>query len=158
KKLFDLISTTGMDMRRSLGVGVVAPSDLPGIQASLPSNPEAARLYSEGLEKLRIFDFLEARDLLLKAAELDPKHAGTHSALTEAWRSLGYEAKAQDEAQRAWDLCSGLSPDDRLWVEGQLHETRHEWDQAATAYRTLLQKYPDGLEYGLRLATVQGNA
>ena len=158
KKLLDLISAAGADMRRSLGVGTVAPVDLPGIQASLPASPEAARLYSEGLDKLRIFDFLEAHDLLLKASELDSSHAGTHSALAEAWRSLGYEARAQDEAQKAWDLSSGLSPDSRLWFEGQLHETRHEWDQAANAYHTLLQKYPDGLEYGLRLATVQGNA
>ena len=161
KKLFDLVTLTGTDMRQRLGAGPVPVGSETGIQASLPSNPEAARWYAEGLEKLRIFDSLEARDLLLKAAELDPTHAATHAALASAWRNLGYDAKARDEAQKAVDLSGNLSRDDRLWVEGQAQEVRHEWEKATSTYRTLFEIYPDGLEYGLRLVSVQigaGNA
>ena len=155
KKLFDLVSLTGSDMRQRLGAGAVPTSYEASIQASLPNNPEAARWYAEGLSKLRVFDFLEARDLLLKAAELDPAHAATHAALASAWQNLGYDARAQEEAQKAVDLSANLSREDRLWVEGQAQEARHEWQKAASTYGALLQIYPDSLEYGLRLASVQ---
>ncbi len=158
KQLFELISVTGSDMRQRLGVGNVSSAEVAGIKAALPSDTEAARLYSRGLERLRVFECLEARDLLLKASELDPKHAATHTALADAWRGLGYDGKAQEEAQKALDLSANLSREDRLWIEGQLHEVRHEWEQAATAYRALLQTFPDGLEYGLHLAGVQVNS
>ncbi len=45
------------------------------VRASLPSNREAARLYSEGLARLRVFDALEARDLLQRAIAADPKYS-----------------------------------------------------------------------------------
>jgi serine/threonine protein kinase/tetratricopeptide (TPR) repeat protein len=158
KRLFDLVSLTGADMRQRLGAGAAPASAKTSIQASLPSDPEAARWYAEGLEKLRVFDFLEARDLLLRASELDPSHAATHAALASAWRNLGYDAKAQEEAQKAVDLSANLGREDRLWVEGQAQEARHEWQKAASTYGTLFQMYPDSLEYGLRLGSAQASA
>jgi eukaryotic-like serine/threonine-protein kinase len=61
----------------------------------LPANAEAARLYVEGLEKLRVFEALAARDLLQQAVVADPNHALAHSALSAAWSTLGYDAKAR---------------------------------------------------------------
>lgn len=71
--LFDLISQAGAQLRSKLGVGAVSLSDATQVRASLPSNPEAARLFAEGLAKLRIFDTLAARDLLLQAIAADPR-------------------------------------------------------------------------------------
>jgi serine/threonine protein kinase/tetratricopeptide (TPR) repeat protein/TolB-like protein len=154
KTLFDLVSLTGAAIRQKLGAGTAPASAESSIKASLPANPEAARLYSQGLEKLHGYDSLEARDLLLKAAELDPNHAGTHSALAEAWRNLGYDVNAQKEAQKAVDLSADLSKEDRLWYQGRSYEMLHQLDKAAGVYRTLFQSFPDGLEYGLRLGSV----
>ena len=93
--LFDMVSQAGSRLREKLGVEAVSPAEEVSIRASLPSNRDAARLYSEGLARLRVFDALEARDLLLRAIAADPKYSLAHSALAEAWSRLGYDKKAQ---------------------------------------------------------------
>ena len=121
----------------------------------MPSTNEAARLYAEGLSKLRLFEAREARSLLEKAATLDPKFALGHAALSEALTNLGYDALAREEAQKAFDLSASLSRDERLMIEGRLREATREWPKAVETYRTLWRFFPDNLEYGLRLAAAQ---
>src|SRR5580700_2049603 len=65
--LFDLVSQAGAQLREKLGVEAISPAEVVSVRASLPSNREAARLYSEGLARLRVFNALEARDLLQQA-------------------------------------------------------------------------------------------
>ena len=133
--LFDLISQAGAQLRSKLGVGAVSTSDATQVRASLPSNPEAARLYAEGLAKLRIFDTLAARDLLLQAIAADPKFPLAHSALADAWSALGYSQKASEEAAKASQLATDLSREDRLVVEGHSQEIAHDWEKAIDTYR-----------------------
>jgi len=153
--LLDLVSRTGTRLRSTLG-GVQGP--MPGAgedHASLPSTNEAARLYAEGLSRLRLLEFREARSLLEKAVSLDPKYALSHSALSETLANLGYDALARDEAQKAFDLASNLSRDERLRVEGRLREATREWAKAVEIHQTLWRFFPDNPDYGLRLASVQ---
>ena len=157
-KLFDLVSLTGAHLRERLGVGEVSPGEAKLVKASLPSSPEAARLYSEGLAKLRLFDALAARGLLEKAVLADPQHALAHSALAAAWSALGYDAKATEEAKKAFDLSANLPREDRLWVEGRYWETAKQPEKAAEIYKTLWIFSPDNLDYGLRLAEAQISA
>src|SRR6185295_4404900 len=103
-ELLDLVSRSGTEIRRKLGIGQVSDSDTSGVRASLPSNGGAARLYSEGLAQLQVLNALAARDLLQNAVQADPKHAPTHAALAEAWSALGYDSRAAAEAKRALDL------------------------------------------------------
>jgi len=152
--LLDLVSRTGGKLRNSLGVQVAAGTTATA-RASLPSNNEAARLYAEGLSKLRLFEALEARSLLAKAVELDPKYALSHAALAEALTNLGYDGLAKEQAQKAFDLSGNLSRDERLTIEGRLRETTREWPKAVEIYSTLWRFFPDNPEYGLRLAAVQ---
>ena len=154
-ELLDLVSRSGTEIRRKLGIGQVSDSDTSGVRASLPSNGEAARLYSEGLAQLQVLNALAARDLLQNAVQADPKHAPTHAALAEAWSALGYDSRAAAEAKRALDLSENLSREERLFVEGRYHEFSHEWPKAIEIYRTLTGFFPDNLEYGLRLAASQ---
>jgi len=158
EELIDLVSRTGADLRRKMGIAGVSAADESVVRAALPTNPEAARLYSEGLDKLRVFDALLARDLLTQSAKIEPKHALTHSALAAAWSALGYDAKSQAEAKQAFDLSSGLSREDRLSVEGRYREATHDWPKAVEIYRTLAGFFPDDLDYGLRLASAQVSA
>src|SRR6267143_4344147 len=81
--LLELVSRTGANLRQKLAIGEVTPEQSSGVRASLPTNPEAARLYVQGLEKLRIFEALAARDLLQQTVAADPKHALAHSALSD---------------------------------------------------------------------------
>jgi tetratricopeptide (TPR) repeat protein len=153
--LFDLVSRSGAQLRNRLGLGVVPPSEATGVRAALPSNTEAARLYSEGLAKLRVFDALAARDLLEKAVAADPKNAIIRSALAGAWSTLGYDRQAREEAKRSLDLAASLNREDRLLVEGRYREIATEWDKAVEIYSALFRSFPDNVEYGLRLAAAQ---
>ena len=154
-ELFDLVSRAGSQLREKLGVEEVSPVEAVSVRASLPANREAARLYSEGLARLRVFDALEARILLGQAIASDSKFALAHSALAEAWSRLGNDKKAQSEARQAYDLSADLSLEEKLLVEGRYRDIDHEYEQSINVYRTLFTLFPDNLDYGLNLADVQ---
>ena len=120
--------------------------------------PRPRRNYSEGLERLRAFDTLAARDLLRNAVTAAPGHALSHAALAAASSLLGYDSEAREEARKALDLSAGLGREERLSIEGRYFETTHAWDKAVQTYQTLRKEYPDNLEYGLRLAAAQTQA
>ena len=153
--LFDLVSQAGSQLREKLGVEEISPVEAVSIRASLPANRDAARLYSEGLARLRLFDALEARILLEQAIVSDSKFTLAHSALAEAWSRLGYDKKAQSEARQAYDLSADLSREEKLLVEGRYRDIDHEYEKAIDVYRTLFTLFPDNLDYGLSLADVQ---
>src|SRR5580704_12653858 len=153
--LFDMASQAGSRLREKLGVEAVSPVEAVSVRASSPSNREAARLYSEGLARLRVLDALEARDLLQQAVAADSKFSLAHSALAEAWSRLGYDKKAQQEARQAYDLSTNLSREERLVVEGRYRDIDHEYEKAIEIYRALFTLFPDNLDYGLKLAAVQ---
>ena len=157
-ELFDLVSRTGAELRRKLGVGDPTAAESDAVRASLPRDRDAARLYAEGLERLRLFDALGARALLEKAQAADPAHALTRSALASVWSMLGYDARAREEAKSAVDLAAALSRQERLSIEGTYFEAVREWDKAIEIYRGLFELFPDNLDYGLRLASAQESA
>ena len=154
-ELFALVSSVGARLRKELGVEAPSVAEAASVQASLPSNPEAARLYSEGLAKLRIFDALLARDLLREAVAAEPSFSPSHSALALAWSTLGYDGKAKEEAQRAVSLSGRLSREGQLVVDAVYREVTKDWIVASEKYRTLLALFPDNLDYGLHLFQAQ---
>lgn len=156
--LFDLVSQAGAQLRAKLGVAAVSTADAATVRASLPSNREAAQLYAEGLAKLRVFDTLAARDLLVQAIAADPQYPLAHSALADVWAALGYYQKAREEAAKASQLAASLSREDRLVVEGHSQEIAHDWEKASETYRALFKFFPDNIEYGLGLARVRSQA
>jgi serine/threonine protein kinase len=153
--LFDLVSQGGARLREKLGVEAVSPADAVSVRASLPDNPEAARLYADGLAKFRVFDSLAARDLLQEAVAADPKYPLSHAALASAWTALGYNAKAKAEATKAFQLSGKLRHEERLVVEGRYRSTTLDYAKAIEVYRTLYTLFPDDLDYGLSLAEAQ---
>jgi len=150
-----LVSRAGAELRDKLGIAALSPVQSAAVKASLPSNPEAARLYSEGLQRLRFFDALSAANLLKQAIALDPEHASTYSALAEAWNTLGYESRAKDQARRALDLSPQLSREERLLIEGRAHELSAEMAAATESYRALWDMFPDNVDNGLLLIRAQ---
>jgi serine/threonine protein kinase/tetratricopeptide (TPR) repeat protein len=154
-KIAEMLSDAGEELRRRLGIGEVAGAETAKVASSLPSNPEAAKFYSEGLAKLRLFDPLGARDALVKAAAAEPQHPLVHAALAASWRDLGFDSKAAEEARTAASLSANLPQSEQLWVEGLFREATHDWDRAIEVYRSLLGIFPDNVDYGLRLANAQ---
>ncbi len=154
----DLVSRAGSALRQKLGASELSAAEAVAVKATLPSKPDAVRLYTEGLAKLRIFDALTARDLLAKAVAADPAYSLAHAALAAAWSTLGYDEKAKAEAKLAFELSTSLSREERLFVEGRYRETTREREKAVEIYRTLWSFFPDNLDYGLRLAAAQTSA
>ena len=154
-ELFDLVSQIGERMREQLGAGPVTSEQGTQARASVPSDPKAARLYAEGLNKLRAFDTLGARDLLSQAVAADPKSPQPHAALSAAWLELGYDPKAKNEAQQAFELSTNLSNEERLWMEAQYRDLNNEGAKAVQILQTLVDLYPDNLDYGLRLGAME---
>jgi tetratricopeptide (TPR) repeat protein/tRNA A-37 threonylcarbamoyl transferase component Bud32 len=153
--LLDLISRAGARLRAELRVGDLTPNESEAVKASLPSNPEAARLYSRGLAKLRLFDAQGARQMIERAITLEPKHALAHAALAAAWATLGYDGKANQEARNAFDLSGQLPREQRLAVEARYRTIARDWPKAVETYKVLFTFFPDNLDYGLHLATAQ---
>src|SRR6185503_3740570 len=106
--LFSIVSKAGSRMREQLGVAQTGPTQVRIARAAFPQSPAAIRFYTEGLEKLRVFDATAALPLLQKAAEIDPSRPLTHSAIAQAWSMLGYGIKAADAAKKAFELMDDL--------------------------------------------------
>lgn len=158
EKLFDLASSAGAALRAKLGAGSVTVVEAAAAQASLPSNPVAARLYARGLERMRVLETNEALKLLQEAAAEEPSHPLIHAELAQAWSNLGYDARAGAEAKKAFDLSSSLSKEGRLRVEARYRITAGELEKALDICRALWGFFPDNLDYGLDLAGVQTKA
>lgn len=124
----------------------------------LPSNPEALRMYSQGLAELRAFDLLAAKDSLESSIALEPHLALPHLALARAWKLLGYDQKAGDEAKLAVDLSADLQPSDRTTIEAYYFTLTHDWDKAIKDYGALSLLYRDEPNYALELARTQTDA
>jgi DNA-binding winged helix-turn-helix (wHTH) protein/tetratricopeptide (TPR) repeat protein len=150
--LFALISHAGRRFREKLAIGELSPNEFTSVKSSLPTNEEAVKLYAEALGELRAFEPLSARGLLERVVVLEPTYSQAHSALSEAWEMLGYQDRARDEAQRAFELAINLPSADRLWMQAHFYETAKEWDKAIDIYTELFRSHPDNLGYGLRLA------
>ena len=153
--LFDLASRAGEQLRAKLGVETLTSSEAQEAKLALPSNLEAARLYSDGLAKLRVYDDVAASGLLERAIRLQPEYSPAYSALATAWSDLGYDAKATATARKAMDLAGSLPQQARLQTEARYHEMNGEWTQAIEVYSRLQRSYPDNLDYGLNLAAAQ---
>jgi eukaryotic-like serine/threonine-protein kinase len=153
--LFEVVAASGSDLRQRLGLEALTSEASSAVRKSLPTDATAAQFYAEGLNRLHLFDALGARDLLQKAAKIEPGHAGTHLALSDAWNALGYDPEALAEAQRAVKLAEGLPRQQSLAIEGQLALRSSNGAHAAEIFRSLFTFYPDNVGYGLRLATAQ---
>jgi eukaryotic-like serine/threonine-protein kinase len=152
--LFEVAARSGALLRQELGASaILATSSDPAI-ASLPSNAQALRLYSEGLSKLQAFDVVAARDEIAKSVALEPSYPLGHAALADCWSSLGYEQRAKDEARKAFELSTNLPSTERTFIEARYHQLNKDWDRSIDLYRQLSDSFPDDLEYGLRLVDV----
>jgi serine/threonine protein kinase/tetratricopeptide (TPR) repeat protein len=152
-----LVSTAGESLRSKLGIAEPTPDELSETRASQSTNLEATKLYAEGLQKLHSYDAFGAKELFERAIVADPKFALAHAALAEAWTSLGYGNKAEEQAQKAFELSKelGLPLETRLKIEAEYRGSMNDHKTQSELYKTLFDNYQDNLEYGLSLARSQ---
>ena len=150
--LIDLVTRAGARLRQALGYVAPSPERARSARALQPADPEALRLYSLGLERMRSHDAPQAMELLQRAVEADPGSAAVRSAFAQCLEMLGYDSRAVEEAKRAVELSPALTRQERLGLQARLHALTNQWDRASEIYRSLWTFYPDDLEYGLQLA------
>jgi serine/threonine protein kinase/tetratricopeptide (TPR) repeat protein len=156
--LNELFAKAGTDLRMKLGVESATAQEEAAVRASLPTNPDAARYYAEGLDKYRKFDFLGSRTLLERTVAREPEFALGHLALAATWSQLFYDAKAKQEIRTAFELSKNLSRENRFNIEARYREANGERDRAVEIYKSLFTFFPDNIDYGLRLANTQAAA
>jgi len=154
-QVLDLILRTGAEVREKLGGGAITPAVDVAVRTSAPSSPEVARLYSEALKRLWLFDSVGAKAVLEKVVAEEPAYPLGHDALAQAWLSLGYEEKAKEEAEKAFHFSGNLSREQRLLIEGHYREINHEWEKAIELYGALYNFFPDSLDYGVEVAKAE---
>ena len=153
--LFNLASRAGEQLRAKLGAETLTLTETEEVKLALPSDPEAARLYSAGLAKLWLFDDVAAADLLERAIRLEPVYSPAYSALATAWSDLGYDTKATAAARKGMELAQNLPQHARLQIEAHYDEINGDWAHAVEVYSRLRHSYPDNLDYGLSLSGAQ---
>ncbi|WP_162601755.1 winged helix-turn-helix domain-containing protein [Occallatibacter savannae] len=153
--LFGLVSRIGGKLRNRLGIPLEHPSDELSADTGLPGNPEAARFYSLGLEKLRAYDFAVARGFFEQAVAAEPKFPLAHAMLSRADLFMGKYEQAKAEAKQGLDLATGLPRVQRMQIEASYDQATGNRGKAADIYRVLFNLFPDSLDYGLQLAKLQ---
>lgn len=156
-EIFDLVTRAGKEMRNRLG-GDVGPEADVDWRTLMPTDPDAAQAYSEGIAQLQLSEGKKAAESLAQANSIEPDFALGHSALAEAWSSLGYWNRAQSEAVKAVSLTGSAPRNVRLNVEARQYELQQDWKGAVAAYEHLFQDYPDDLDIGLKLVTAEVNS
>jgi tetratricopeptide (TPR) repeat protein len=154
-RLFAMMADAGRELRSRLGLQASTADATKGARAAFPESLEATRLYAEGLARLRLLEAVEARALLARAAALEPGNPMVQNGLASAWSALGYDGRAKEAAQKAFDTSGALTREDRLNVEGRLYEAQRASAKVIDVYRTLWGFFSDNIEYGLRLAAAQ---
>ena len=153
-QFFGLVAKVGVALRERLGLPMITESEEAGVVSSLPSDPDANRFYSLGLEKLRNYDDAAAKDLFLQAEKLAPRFPLVHLMLFRTWGALGYDQRAKHEIKIAYQLSAGLPETDKLQVEGAYFGSLKDMDRATTAYRALYTLYPDSVDYAEQFIVV----
>ena len=157
-QLFSLVRSLGVGLRQQLDVAGLNVTEQGEVRATIPSTPDAARAYSEGLQELSTGNPVAARQALEQTISLEPDFPLAYVGLAQAWMSLGDEVNARTAAKKALANSAGLARTQRLLIDGLFREAGHEWDQAVEDYRALFTFYPDDLQYGLLLARAQVKA
>jgi eukaryotic-like serine/threonine-protein kinase len=155
-QIVSLAASAGNELRPPLGLPPLGSAEAAATRAALPGKVESARLYGQGLARLRSHDNLGATAILQKLVASDGT-ARAHSLLAEAWAQAGYDSRARDEAKSAFQLSAPLGREEHLVLEARYRQATGEVDRAIDIYRALFTLHPDDPEIGIDLARAQRN-
>jgi tetratricopeptide (TPR) repeat protein len=141
--------------RKTIGDASLVPQDFSKV---FPQDPDASRLYFEGVNNLRIFNAAKARDVLQDAVRKENSNPLIHSALAQAWSKLRRDKEAREEANAAVAAASQLPIEFNTGIQAAAAEMNKQWEKAVSLYQLLYKSYPERLDYGLDFASVQRRA
>ncbi len=158
RDLVDLVARSGARLREVLSVEAPSPTDEQRARAAQPSNADVAKLYYEGLDRMRNIACAPARERLEQAVAAGPEYALARVALAEALDCLGYGAEARVQAKKAMELGKNLTPRIRMATEALHARFAGDWPRAMELYAQLFAAEPDNIDYGSALAHMQMKA
>jgi eukaryotic-like serine/threonine-protein kinase len=142
-------------LREALGMPAPTAEEVTQARSALPRRADAAQMYATAISQLRAYEPQRAHPLLDRVVALEPDYAPGYLALSQAWRMLGDIRRAEAASRRAMQASARLPRAQRLRIEGRYHRDGSRWRQAVEIYRALLTFFPDEIDDGLALASVQ---
>ncbi len=146
-----LVDRTGADLRTKLGFAAISTAEKQEVDRTQPANTDVARHMGIALDALRNSDPVRAKNELLDALAMAPDYAPAYVYLAQAWKALGYDAKALAAAEQAAAKSNGLSPDLRLQIDRQVAVQKSEWSKATGLDKQLVALDPGNPETRLHL-------
>ncbi|HKD09999.1 MAG TPA: protein kinase [Bryobacteraceae bacterium] len=142
-ELPEIARTLSINLRRKLG----EPDN------RFPARPALERVTTPSLAALHIFSsamglvnqrkWSAAAVLLEEATREDPRFALAHIYAAHAYANINQNEQAASHFRAAFQLASGVSARERLFILGSYYSFLKEDRRAVAAYEALLQLYPD---------------
>ena len=121
---------------------------------ALPGSPQAARLYAEGLERLRAFDPVAARVRLERAVALAPTDPLIHLALADVADEMEDTASLERELGLALAMAQELPATQRTFIEARHRRVKND-PGAIALFAELHRAHPDDTAYVAGLVKAQ---
>ncbi|MFT3792584.1 MAG: protein kinase [Rudaea sp.] len=147
----EMVEKAGARLREQAGYPSLAPNEVSEAVEARPPNTEVARAMGIALEALHKFDLVRAKDELLDVVAMAPGYAPAHLYLAQAWKQLGYDAKALAAAQQAAAYGEGLPPELRMRIAREVAVQKADWAHAIELDRQSLAADPNNAELHLAL-------
>jgi len=141
-ELTALVEQVGTSLREKSGFAPARLGPEQSTDKAQPPNAEVARYMGAALDALRRSDPAKAKDALVKAIALSPGYAPAYVQLAQAWKLLGYDAKALAAARQAAAHSDGLPLEQRLRIDREVAVQTSDWPRALELDRQLLTGDP----------------
>ncbi len=142
--LLKALGNAAVSLRSKLGesLSTVQKYATPVEEATTPSL-EALKAYSLGVKTRNAKGDTAALPFFKRAVELDPNFAMAYRAVSNAYRNLGEEGRATENARKAYDLRERVSERERFSIEANYYlVATGELEKAAQTFELWQQTYP----------------
>lgn len=143
-KVLETIDRLSRRMRERMGESLGSIRASAPLERATTTSLEALRKYSQALTAIDTGDQDLGQSLLREAIALDSAFAMAWRKLSVLHHSMGDEAEARAAATRAYELRDMLTDRERYITTGTYHfQVTNDVDAGITAYRSLLDQYPN---------------
>ncbi len=151
--LFEMLPQMSSAILEKMGVKTQLAPSLSS--SSGTANSEALVLFNEGLNHFYQGKNLSAISFFERAIQNDSKMALAHAYLALAYKNLGFDPKAEEQAKLALGLISsGTSAIDSLFIQATHSEISYDYPNAIRLVQEMIRAYGDRPEYYYRLGQI----
>jgi tetratricopeptide (TPR) repeat protein len=143
-RVLETIDRLSRRMRERMGESLGSIRASAPLERATTTSLEALRKYTQALAAIDTGDQDLGEALLEEAVEIDSTFAMAWRKLAVLHNSLGDDADAREAATRAYELRDLLTDRERYITIGTYHfQVTNDTDAGITAYRSLLDQYPN---------------